>query len=279
MSYMDHIKTCNRVDLSAFVRFLSATNVQIGWVKKTNIVHLKKYGDVFDLSDSHVALKVKNDITSVMDVVCRDLAKRGVLTGWRDEPFKVAPNFQAKALFAIERVATSFFGIRAFGVHLNGFVRDPDGLKMWVGRRAMDRGICPGMLDNMVAGGQPANLSLMDNVIKECAEEADVPKQLAQTAQPVGVVSYQMETDNGLKPDVMYCYDLELPQDFIPFNADGETAEFHLWPIEQVADVVRNSFEFKFNCNLVVIDFLIRHGVITPENEPDYEALVKGLRA
>ena len=40
---------------------------------------------------------------------------------------------------------------------------------------------------------------------------------------------------------------------------------------------MRDGFEFKFNCNLVIIDFLVRHGFITPE-EPDYMAIVAGLR-
>jgi hypothetical protein len=41
---------------------------------------------------------------------------------------------------------------------------------------------------------------------------------------------------------------------------------------------VRGSLDdFKFNCSLVVIDFLIRHGVITPA-DPDYFDLVTGLR-
>jgi hypothetical protein len=34
---------------------------------------------------------------------------------------------------------------------------------------------------------------------------------------------------------------------------------------------------FKFNVNLVMIDFLIRHGVIGPER-PDYLELLSGLR-
>jgi len=37
---------------------------------------------------------------------------------------------------------------------------------------------------------QPAGLSCMDNVVKECQEEASIPAALAKTARPVGVVSY-----------------------------------------------------------------------------------------
>ena len=94
---------------------------------------------------------------------------------------------------------------------------------------------------------------------------------------PVGTISYVYQEGSGLKPDLQYCFDLELPADFVPQNRDGEIAEFGLWPIEKVAEVVRDSFRFKFNCNLVIIDFLVRHGVIAPDH-PDYVAITQGLR-
>jgi hypothetical protein len=49
-----------------------------------------------------------------------------------------------------------------------------------------------------------------------------------------------------------------------------------LWPIERVAERVRDTFDFKFNCNLVIIDFLIRHGLIAAD-DPDFLALAEGL--
>ena len=52
----------------------------------------------------------------------------------------------------------------------------------------------------------------------------------------VGAISYCQETDSGLKPDVMFCYDLELPADFAPRNTDGEVDTFYLWPVEEVAE-------------------------------------------
>jgi hypothetical protein len=49
-------------------------------------------------------------------------------------------------------------------------------------------------------------------------------------------------------------------------------------PAAEVARLVRDTDEFKLNCNLVVIDFLIRHGVIAQE-DPDYIAIIQGLRS
>lgn len=63
---------------------------------------------------------------------------------------------------------------------------------------------------------QPFGISCADNVVKECAEEASVPKELAQAAKPAGAVSYHAMYPHGLKRDVLMCYDLELPQQFEP---------------------------------------------------------------
>jgi len=168
--------------------------------------------------------------------------------------------------------------VRAYGEHMNGFVRRHDGLHMWVARRAEAKQTYPGMLDNTVAGGQPVGIGVKENLIKECWEEAGIPRALAGRAVPVGTISYVYQGDGGLKPDLQYCFDLEMPEDFVPANRDGEIAEFELWPIERVAEVVRDGFDFKFNCNLVIIDFLVRHGIIEPDH-PDYLAITRGLRA
>src|SRR3546814_15669982 len=84
----------------------------------------------------------------------------------------------------IERAACPVLGIRAWGVHMNGYVRRADGLHLWVARRARDKPTYPGMLDNTVAGGQPIGLGLKENLIKECAEEAGIPAALAARAVP-----------------------------------------------------------------------------------------------
>jgi len=168
--------------------------------------------------------------------------------------------------------------VRAYGQHLNGFVRAREGLKLWVARRAPDRRVYPNHLDNLAAGGLPWGLGLTENIRKECWEEAGIPAALAARAVAVGAVTYCVAGKHGLKPDVMYCYDLEVPADFQPVNTDGEVAGFELQTMEQVMARVRDTDEFKLNCNLVIIDFLIRHGLIGPD-EPDYLDLVQGLRS
>jgi hypothetical protein len=133
-------------------------------------------------------------------------------------------------------------------------------------------------LDNLVAGGLPFGIPLKENLVKECREEADIPPDLAAQALPVSAVTYCRDSEHGLKPDVMYCYDLELPQDFVPRCTDGEVESFRRLSAAEVASLVRDSDAFKLNCNLVVIDFLIRHGLL-PQEDPDYLAILQGLRS
>lgn len=50
-----------------------------------------------------------------------------------------------------------------------------------------------------------------------------------------------------------------------------------LWDLRRVAATISGSQEYKPNVSLVIIDFLIRHGLLAPE-EKGYLQLVSGLR-
>ena len=150
---------------------------------------------------------------------------------------------------------------------------------MWIARRALGKMTYPGQLDNLVAGGQPAGLGLYENMVKECAEEADIPAALAARMRSTGQITYAMEVEEGLKQDTLFTFDLELPREFEPHNTDGEVDSFRLAPIAEVAAIVRDTYDFKFNCNLVVLDFLVRHGFLTADDAPDFGGICTGLHA
>jgi isopentenyldiphosphate isomerase len=279
MSFLDRIRECNAHDLTTFLPFI-VDGTRLGWVRPAFAQRLAAHPGTFAVSDAVTLDPRLNSFaarSAAVNEVLRHLAEDGLVKGWRAEYYPVTTSFGAPPLLQMERAAVPQFGVRAYGVHMNGYVRRRDGIHMWIGRRAYDKHTYPGMLDNTVAGGQPIGIGLRENLIKECQEEASIPESLARQAVPVGCITYCVEAPDGLKPDVQYCYDLELPADFVPKNTDGEIAEFHLWPIAKVAEIVAETQEFKFNCNLVIIDFLIRHGFIAPDH-PDYIALCQGLR-
>jgi isopentenyldiphosphate isomerase len=280
MSFLDRIRESNTWNPAGF-RWWVVDGCRVGRIRHGLMPRLAAFGDTFVIESDAVHLNPRLTTfaarSAAVEEVLKALEAEGTITGRRNEYYPVTRNFAEPPFLQIERAGVPYFGVRAFGVHLNGFVRRADGIHMWIGRRAKDKHTYPGLLDNTVAGGQPIGISLFDNLLKECQEEANIPRALAARAIPVGCITYTVEAPDGLKPDVQFCYDLELPDDFTPRNTDGELEEFYLWPIAQVARLVAETREFKFNCNLVIIDFLIRHGLIAPDH-PDYIALNQGLR-
>lgn len=127
--------------------------------------------------------------------VTERMKQDGVVKGWRDELYPVAHSFYDEPVFAMERAAVPFLGSIEYGVHVNGLVLDADDdgtLKMWMARRSVTKSKYPGMLDHIAAGGQPVGMSLSENVIKECFEEAGIPPEISsQGIRPAGVISYE----------------------------------------------------------------------------------------
>lgn len=214
--------------------------------------------------------------SDAVEEVLRCLRDDGTIIGWRGERFAVGAGFDQPALLLVERAALSVLGARGYGVHLNGIVTDADGEHMWVARRARDRATWPGLLDQMVAGGQPAGLSIVDNLVKECAEEAGIDAALAATATAVGTVSYCHDTRNGIAPGTLFVFDLELPPDFEPRPVDGEVECFERLPMQALRRRLEQSACFKTNSALVAIDCLVRRGHVRPD-EASYATLVDAL--
>lgn len=285
MSFLDRIHAANSHDFRNFLPFCVA-DTRVGCVKPAFAEWLARWPEVFHVDERGVKLASNLDShnvpaderTRAVDEVLQRLREQGCIDGWRDEPYPVNRRWSETPFLLIERAAVPLFGVRGYGVHMNGFVRDADELKMWIARRSLDKPTGPGKLDQMVAGGQPADIGLYDNMMKECQEEAGIPLHIAHHARAVGAISYVLETSSGFRPDQLFNFDLELPLDFTPVNTDGEVDAFYLWPLQQVVETVRDSDAFKFNCALVIIDFLVRHGYIDAD-EPAYCDIVEGLTA
>ena len=261
---------------------LSVTGLRLGFLRPELAATLaSQFSDVFRFQGGELQLAPSlSTLEARSEAVARCTAAlhaEGHFPGWRSELLPVAPEFGAQPLLLLERAAVPAFGVKAYGVHVNCFVRQPDGLHVWVARRSRRKQTWPGMLDHMVAGGQPHGISPHDNVVKEAGEEAGVPEDLARRAIPTGVVSYEVVVPEGLKRDVLFCYDLELPPTFIPTAADGEVEEFNLLPVSRVVELVASTEEYKPNCRLVCMDFFCRHGLVTPEMR-GYLQLQQALR-
>ncbi|KAJ5893606.1 hypothetical protein N7495_005297 [Penicillium taxi] len=199
-----------------------------------------------------------------------------VLKGWRNENYPVFGT-GGEYLLEMERCASPLFGIVGYGAHMNCYVEDVSGIKIWVPRRAKSKQTYPGMLDNTVAGGMATGEAPGECIIREAMEEASLPESVVRPFIVArGCVTYSHVRDvraggeTGLmQPEVEYVYDLKLDANVIPRPGDNEVEEFKLLSIAQVKEALADG-EFKPNCAVVMIDFFIRHGILTAENEPDY---------
>ncbi|KAK8286374.1 hypothetical protein V6Z11_D08G286100 [Gossypium hirsutum] len=246
--FFDKIKACNRgAELqSEFLPFVVEDQI-VGYIHKGFAENLRSFEDVFILSKDncdggklmlHQSLKSADDRTRAVGEVIKCLAENELIPGIRNE---------------------------AYGVHMNGYVEKDEQKFLWLGKRSLVKSTFPGMLDHLVAGGLPHGIACGENLIKECEEEAGIPRTLSSRAISVGAVSYSDIDGHRFKRDVLFTYDLKLPESFVPNNQDGEVESFKLIPVKHVANIIKRTDFFKTNCNIVIIDFLFRHGYITPE--------------
>jgi len=282
----------------------------------------------------HPRLSTPQLRTEAMSKTADVLRDKGIVTGWRSEAYPIFGDGAAWSsgksggsgngggpLFEVERAAVPWLGARAFGVHINGYVSSSSSAAggvarpsaLWVARRSKSKPTWPGMLDHLAAGGQPAGMGATENAVKEAWEEAGVPEELcrwnggggdgggggaasrpAQGLRPVGTVTYRGLSSEGLKPDTLFVYDLELPAEFVPEPQDGEVEAFELWSVERVVEALveagsggggggaaaeqRRYPAFKPNVAVVMIDFLVRHGFVGPDTGPEYAEVVAKLR-
>jgi len=279
MSLLDRIRHCQRREPAGFRRFVVA-GAPVGWVAHRLADRLRGFPAVFGVAADAVTVDESLDSFdrrsgAVADVLAR-LRDEGWFPGWRSEDFAVATSFRAPPLLRIERGAARAFGIRAYCVQLNGITERDGRAQMWIARRALSKPVGPGKLDQIVGGGLPIGMSVRDNLVKECAEEASIPAELAGRATSAGAVAYWRQDGDISDDEVLFNYDLHLPADFTPVNADGEVAGFELWPLDRVKQALADGDDFLFDVALSLIDFLLRHGLVTPE-DPGYVEIAEGL--
>jgi thiamine pyrophosphokinase len=264
-----HIDACNNIASPAGLIPFRIGGAQVGWVNAELAQALTFRPRDFHFDRDGVALagrlRSPGQRSQALAEALPALAARGHLR-LRGEDFDVRGTAAGPSLAMLDRGALPAFGVMSQGVHVNGLVRRAEGLHVWVGIRAKDKAVAPGQLDNVVAGGIPAGLSAEECLVKEAAEEACLPPTLAATARPVGRVSYVMANAEGLRRDVLHCYDLDIPEGVIPRPGDDEVERFELWPAARLLEAVRATDSVKFNVNLVLLDLFLREGLVA---DPD----------
>jgi 8-oxo-dGTP pyrophosphatase MutT (NUDIX family) len=231
----------------------------------------------------------EKDRSTVVAKTCEAMRLTGhwkVLEKWRNELYPVyGPN--QELLFKIERSASPLFGVVTYGVHMTGYFyeggKEEKDLRFWVPTRSRNKQTYGGMLDNTVAGGMSVGEQPLECLVRESAEEASLPADFVRrNAKPVGSVTYFYIRDPRaggetglLQPECQYVYDLDMSGVECKPN-DDEVEKFEIMNVEQVKEALGRAL-FKPNCALVMLDFLVRHGVFSKENEPNLAEIVSRL--
>jgi 8-oxo-dGTP pyrophosphatase MutT (NUDIX family) len=240
-----------------------------GWLRPSFADQLRRWPHVFEVGGAFVALKAKPDTpqgrTEAMAQVLKDLARDGVITGWRDEMVSVTQAYGQPELLRMERAASRHFGIMGYGAHLNGFTRRGAMVNAWVARRSASKPVDPDKLDNLVGGRISAGMSVDETLRKEAWEEAGIPPGLLAGLNCISAVRVEYSVPEGLHREVLFVHDLWLPDDFKPANQDGEVSEIRSMAVEEVLQKLLAG-EFTLDAGVVMIDGLLRLGAVLPED-------------
>ena len=247
----------------------------------------------FPASDLHPstprAEAARSSIFALTARLMRESQKWAVLRGWRNELYPIYGRIhgQRTLLASVERAASPLFGIISYGCHLTAYIRPPGAtssqeMQLWIPRRARTKSTYPGMLDNTVAGGIATGESPWTCIVREAEEEASLPAALMQErCRAAGTVTYLHVRDGRaggetglLQPECQFVYDLDMtgyvdPENgkaVVPTPLDGEVESFELMGVREVRERMGKG-EFKPNCAVVLLDFLVRQGVLTAEEE------------
>jgi 8-oxo-dGTP pyrophosphatase MutT (NUDIX family) len=241
----------------------------VGWLRPSFADQLRRWPHVFEVNPAFVTLHAKPDTTAgrtaALAEVIHELARDGVIRGWRDELVSVSHHYAAPEIFRMERAASRHFGVMSYGAHLNGFSRVGGLIHAWISRRSPDRPIDPDKLDNLVGGRIAAGLSVDETLRKEAWEEAGIAPALLEGVNCLGAVRVEYSVPEGLHREILFVHDLWLPPGFTPTNHDGEVSGIRSVPLEDVI-VELVAGDFTLDAGAVMIDGLLRLGAVLPED-------------
>lgn len=253
--------------------------------------------------------------TSAFENVTNHLLSSGVISRKHSDLYPISPftksskictnngseNGKKVVLAHVNRNTAPYIGIDSVGVHLHCYVGQQDKDRcinvlhesdksttikgVWLAKRAPNKSHHPNYWDPTVAGGQPANLSILDNIVKEAHEEAGVPAEWIQNKSPnashakntvLSDHTHDPLTITTAKPDgscmkrsLYYSCDLQVPYDWTPTPVDGEVSEFKLYSMMELEEELRFGNSVRPAMRAVLLDFMMRHGALAGGDDLD----------
>ncbi|RFU79510.1 hypothetical protein TARUN_2717 [Trichoderma arundinaceum] len=314
-SFYDVIRRCNKFEEGkgiAMWEFAVLDNsVPVGYMLPEHVDEMRWENTSFSVSKSERKIHLDPVVQPGDDVVeiCRrefiSLCEKNVdnLNGcfrkWlrKRSDFHPIRGLDVKlAGLVIASPARGIFGIVTTGVHMNMFTVRSGGIHVWVSRRSQNVTYA-GKLDQLVAGAMDP-VDKMDPLMtlkREAMEEAGLAVDISTKVVTwndayVGKVSAESmisfydqkdhiagSEEGHVEPGIRYTFDLEVGPDFVPYPQEPESIDgFVLKPVEEIKRDLKNA-EWKPNCGLVMLDFLLRKGEIKEADDENFGLLRRSL--
>jgi 8-oxo-dGTP pyrophosphatase MutT (NUDIX family) len=210
-----------------------------------------------DMSQGKIVIQnaKPSDLSTSLAKLADRMHQGGLIPGWRQEDFAWIDQ-NGHEYFRLERAAFRTFGFRSMASHVNGYTKAGN---IWLGRRSETKATDPGRLDNLAAGGIGADETPWVNARRELWEEAGVPPQISKQIEPVGRIHMRRPIPGrGFHDEQLYVYDLELSENFIPTNHDGEVSSFIEISLSEAAARILAD-EYTSDAAFVTADFILRN--------------------
>ncbi|KAK4182487.1 NUDIX hydrolase domain-like protein [Podospora australis] len=206
------------------------------------------------------------------------------LKNWSNELFPLLYPLTREVILELDGCGVDMLGIINESVFLvaSTLGSSPETRKVWVARRAMWKAAWPGMLDCTAGGGLASNETPLDGIVREAWEEVRLDRAyIREHAKYVGENRLQLcETEvgeEGCQMQAQHLFEVELPENMIPEIGDGEVMGVCLLGVDDLKQKMREGEVKPASC-MVWLDWMIRHGYLTEDNERDLEEIKRRLK-
>lgn len=249
------------------------------WPEYWNVDHQNR---IVELSGSnHAELSLRMDDTLKIQ---KEKDTFGILRRWKGEDCDIYGPSRC-VLLTMESTGVPLFGAVSYGIQLLAYQEvGVDDYKIWIAKRAQTKRTFPGMFDSTVGGSICAGEKPFACAVRGAEEEASISSALTlRAAKACGIISYIYRADSKsnsevglIQPEIQYLYEMKIEEDIKPIPNDGEVDEFYLLDTSELKIALAEE-RFSPTVACVILSFFVRHGILTPENEPDYIEIVSRL--
>ena len=249
------------------VPLLTADMACVGFVAEQKLLDYTRIGRVR-------ILKIKGtDPGKALGSLATELGQRGVLDGPSD-PLTI---FAAAATLRIPQSLCERIGAKTGRVVLIGFVGRERNCQVWMGRRAATAMISPGKLQPLISASVDVLSVTRERIAEMAYKMIGLQPDLYSRLRSAGITTTMVSGERGIRRISTHAYELDLTDypSFVP-RASQAVEAFEAMSVGTALDSCHAGMLSSPDV-VAIIGFCLRHGIITPETDENFDAVNKAL--